>query len=254
MNRLLTRSPAAQCVVMIGLFAVYGLLAGLAAKEQPATANVDDVVAKHLAAKGGVEKLRAVESVRSSGRIKTPRGVFEVTNWAKRPNMTRREITVEGQAQVVAYDGKVLWGINPLMSPGAREITGPAAEHTRRDAEDFDSVLLDYKNKGYKVELVPPESSGAKGPRLRVTKKNGSVQEISLNPETMLEDRITMEVNQQGKTAVIATEFSNYRQVDGLMVPFTIRQTFNGQPQGEVVYEQVQFNVPLGDDLFRMPK
>jgi outer membrane lipoprotein-sorting protein len=254
MNRLVNRSLAAQAVVVTGLFVVYGLLAGVAAGGQPAPTNVDDVVAKHLAAKGGVEKLRAVESVRSSGRIKTPRGVFEVTNWAKRPNMTRREITTEGQTQVLAYDGKVLWGINPLMSTKAQQITGPAADRTRQDAEDFDSVLLDYKDKSYKVELAPQETSGGKGFRLRVTKKNGSVQEIHLNPETLLEDRITMEVTQEGKTAVIATEFSNYRQVDGLMVPFTIRQLFNGQPQGEVAYEQVQFNLPLGDDLFRMPK
>jgi hypothetical protein len=63
-----------------------------------------------------------------------------------------------------------------------------------------------------------------------------------------------MEATQDGKTVVIATEFSNYKAVDGLMVPFTIRQTFNGQPQGEVVYDQVQFNLPIGDDLFRLPK
>jgi outer membrane lipoprotein-sorting protein len=254
MNRLLNRARSVQGVVVIGLFVANGLLAGGAAEGQPAAMTADDVVAKHLAAKGGVERLRAVDSVRSSGRIKTGRGVLEVTNWAKRPNMTRRELTVDGQTQVLAYDGKILWGINPLMSPKAQQITGPAADRTRQDAEDFDSVLLDYKDKGYKVDLVPGESSGTQGFRLRVTKKNGSVQDIHLNPETLLEDRITMEVTQEGKTAYIQTDFSNYQEVDGLMVPFTIRQTFNGQPQGEVVYDKVQFNVPIGDDLFRMPR
>lgn len=254
MNRLWYQALAAQAVAVIGLAVVCGLFVGVAAEGQPATQTVDDVVAKHLAAKGGVEKLRAVQSVKSSGRIKTPRGVLAVTNWAKRPNMTRRETTAEGQVMVVAFDGNVLWGINPLLSNRPQQITGPQASQTTRDAEDFDSVLLDYKDKGHTVELVPQEGAGAKDIRLRVTKKNGSIQQIYLNPETMLEDRITMEVNQQGKTAIISTEFSNYRQVDGLMVPFTIRQTFNGQPQGEVVYDQIQFNVPIGDDLFRMPK
>lgn len=254
MNRLLYRPLAAQAVAVIGLAVVCGLFVGVAAEGQPATQTVDDVVAKHLAAKGGVEKLRAVQSVKSSGRIKTSRGVLAVTNWAKRPNMTRRETTAEGQTMVVAFDGTVLWGINPLLSNRPQQITGPQASQTTRDAEDFDSVLLDYKDKGHTVELVPQEGDGAKDIRLRVTKKNGSIQQIYLNPETMLEDRITMEVNQQGKAAIISTEFSNYRQVDGLMVPFTIRQTFNGQPQGEVVYDQIQFNVPIGDDLFRMPK
>jgi outer membrane lipoprotein-sorting protein len=242
-------------VLVIVAFLIQGLLVGTSTEGQPAALNVDEVVAKNLAAKGGAEKLRAVQSVRSTGRIKTARGVLPVTNWAKRPNMTRRELSIEGQVQVVAYDGKVLWGINPLVSPKAQQITGPAADRTRQDAEDFDSVLLDYKEKGYKVELIPADPTSVRqGPRLRVTKKNGNVQEISLNPESLLEDRITMEVTQEGKTAVIATEFSGYKEVDGLMVPFTIRQTFNGQPQGEVVYEQIQFNLPLADDLFTLPK
>jgi hypothetical protein len=88
---------------------------------------------------------------------------------------------------------------------------------------------------------------------LRLTKKNTSVQDIYLNPATFLEDRITMELEQGGRKAVVATEFSNYKDVDGIKVPFTVRQTFNGQLQGEVVYDRIQFNLPLGDELFRMP-
>jgi len=224
--------------------------------------TVDDIVAKNLAAKGGVEKLRAVESVKTSGRLNTPRCELPVTNWTKRPNMMRREIVADGQTQVVAFDGKILWGINPLLSPKPQQITGPAADRTRKDVDDFDSVLLEYKSKGHKVELGQPDGTASRaGPRLRVTKKNGSVQDIYLNPETFLEDRISMEVDQegppgapaQGKKAVVATELSDYRSVDGMMVPFRVRQTFDGQPQGEVAYEQVQFNLPIGDELFKMP-
>jgi hypothetical protein len=244
-----SRTSATACTAF-----VIGLFLGTAAEGQPVALSVDEIVAKNLAAKGGVEKLRGVDSMRSTGRIKTSRGALPVTNWAKRPNMTRREIVIEGQLQVLAFDGKVLWGINPLFSPKAQQITGPAADRTRLDAEDFDSVLLDYKTKGHKVEVVPTDGTPGQGPRLRVTKKNGSVQEIHLNPETYLEDRISMNVTQEGKTAVVTTEFSNYKQVEGLMVPFTIRQTFNGQAQGEVAYEQIQFNLPLADDLFSMPK
>jgi outer membrane lipoprotein-sorting protein len=246
LRRLLTF--AAACTVV-------ALVTGLtgAAVVQRSARDVDEIVAKNLAAKGGAERLRAVESVKTTGRIKTPRGVRALTNWTKRPNMLRREIMADGQTQVVAFDGTTLWGINPLISPKPQQITGPAADRTRQDADDFDSVLLDYNQKGYKVELIPNADPASSGPRLRVTKKNGAVQEIHLNATTFLEDRITMEVSQEGKKALIATELSNYKQVDGMMVPFLLRQSFNGQPQGEVVYEQVQFNLPLGDELFRMP-
>lgn len=231
-------------LVLVVAVAALGIPGALAAQ------SVDDVVAKYLAAKGGVEKLRAVESVRTTGKIRTGRGELPVTTWTKRPNMMRREIVADGQTQVVAFDGKTLWGINPLLSPTPREITGPGADRTRQDADDFDSVLLDYKQKGYTVELVAPADPG---PRLRVTKKNGGVMEVHLNPQTFLEDKITMEIEQAGKKALVATELSDYRTVDGMKIPFKVRQVLNGVPQGEATYEQVQFNLPIGDELFKMP-
>ena len=227
-------------------------LALIPARAQSPT--VDDIVAKNLAAKGGVEKLRAVTSVRTAGRMKTPRGSVTVTNWTKRPNWMRREVVADGQTQVVAFDGKTLWGINPLLSPKPQVITGPGAERTLKDADDFDSALLDYKEKGSKIELVPGDGAGKGAIQLRLTKKNGSVQDLFLNASTFLEDRITMEIEQGGRKAVVATELSNYKEVDGMMVPFTVRQTFNGQLQGEVVYDRIQFNLPLGDELFKMPQ
>lgn len=218
------------------------------------TPAVDDIVAKNLAAKGGVEKLRAVTSVRTAGRLKNARGSVAVTTWTKRPNWMRRETVADGQTQVIAFDGTTLWGINPVFSAKPEVITGPGADRTRQDADDFDSVLLDYKEKGSKVELVPEDAAAKGAVHLRVTKKNGGVQDIFLNPSTFLEDRVAMEIQQGGRKAVVATELSNYKEVDGMMVPFTIRQTFNGQLQGEVVYDRIQFNLPLGDELFRMPQ
>jgi outer membrane lipoprotein-sorting protein len=229
---------------------LFGGVAFAAALAGAQTSPVDELVAKNLAAKGGAEKLRGVTSVKTTGRIKGPQGELPVIVWTKRPNLMRREITADGQTQVVAFDGKMLWGINPLMSPAPREITGPGADRTRQDADDFDSVLLDYAKKGYTVELL--ERPDGVAPKLKVTKKNGTVQEITLDPTTFLEQRITMEVDQAGRKGLLATELSNYKSVDGMMVPFTIRQTMNGQLGAEVLYDQVQFNLPIDEALFRM--
>jgi outer membrane lipoprotein-sorting protein len=160
-------------------------------------------------------------------------------------------MTTDGQTGITGSDGTTVWIVNPLMGSGGRELTGPAADRAREESEDFDSVLLDYREKGYKVELVPSETGASL--HLRVTKKNGKVQDVYLDPTTFLEQRITTEIAQGGKTATVATEFSNYKAVDGMMVPFMIRQSVNGQVRGEVMYDRVQFNLPLDDGLFRMP-
>lgn len=216
--------------------------------------TVEEVVAKYLEAKGGAEKLRAVTTVKMSGRMKQQATEVPVVSWAKRPNMMRRENTNDGQTWVVGFDGKTVWAINPMISPMPRQITGPAADMTLKDTDDFDTVLLDYKQKGYQVDLVDSNPiAGVAMRHLRVTKKNGSVQDIYLNADTLLESKITMDVEQAGRKGQVATEFSNYKAVDGIMVPLRIRQTFNGQPVAEVVYDQVQFNQPIDDALFKMP-
>lgn len=226
--------------------------ASLAAQSTATPSSVvDDIVAKNIAAKGGAERLRGVTSVRTTGRVKSGRGLSTLTVWTRRPTSMRQEMTTDGRTGVTGFDGTTIWAVNPVMGPAARAVTGPAADRAREEAEDFDSVLLDYREKGYTVEVVP--SAAGASPHLRVTKKNGKVQDIYLDPATFLEQRITTEVTQGGKTATVATEFSNYKPVDGMMVPFTIRQSVNGQVQGEVTYDRVQFNLPFDDGLFRMP-
>ena len=220
------------------------------------TPTVDEIVASHLNAKGGADKLRAINSVKTSGKVSGPNGSVPVLSWAKRPNMMRREITVEGQSIVVAFDGTTVWAVNPMTGSGTRpqEVTGPQADMTRQDADEFDSVLLDYKEKGHKVELIGAETvDGVKLFHLMVTKKNGNVRHIYLNAETWLEARILMPVERGGIKGEVAVDFANYKQVDGITVPFTIRQSFGGQPVAEVTVEKLEFNVPLEDSFFKMP-
>ena len=239
----------------VAIVSITALVLSTVLAAAPQSPTVDDIVAKYLEAKGGADKLRAITTVKMTGRIKQQAAEIPVVTWAKRPNMMRRENTNEGQTFVVGFDGKTVWAINPLMSPVARQISGPAAAMTVQDTDDFDSVLLDYKEKGYQLELVDSDPVGGVATRhLRVTKKNGRAQDIYLNAETLLESRITMDIEQGGRKGQVATEFSNYKTVDGIMVPFQIRQTFNGQPVAEVLYTQIQFNTPMDDGLFKMPK
>ncbi len=259
------RACVAVCFAIALAFARLGAQAPAAAPstssgQAPATSSaqapsVDEIVQKHLAAKGGADKLRGVMSVKTVGHVKGPGGQVAITSWAKRPNMMRRETTREGQTAVVGVDGKTVWALNPLRGPQPQEITGPQAEAALQDAKDFDSLLLDYKQKGYSLELVATEkTAGMATYHLKITRSNGRPQDLFLNTDTMLESRMTMDIEQSGRKGVASIEFLNYRPVEGIMVPFTIRQSYDGQVLGEVVYDTIQFNVPVDDALFRMPK
>lgn len=217
------------------------------------TPSVDDIVAKYLAARGGADKLRAVRTVKMTGKISGQPGEVEILSWAKRPNMMRRESKLKGQTLIVASDGQTVWAVNPL-SPTPREVTGPQADAAKLEASEFDPVLLDSKDKGHTIELVGKEPvDGIATYHLRVTKKNGPTQDIYLNADTLLEAKMTMNIDQGARKGTASIDFSNFKAVDGIMVPFKIRQSFDGQPVADVTYDSIQFNAAVDDSLFRMP-
>src|SRR5690349_350940 len=80
--------------------------------------SLDEILAKNLAARGGADKLRAIQTIRFTGHAQLGGGDFGYeAQWAsiqKRPGMVRSEMTLQGLTQVSAYDGKRGWRMRPF--------------------------------------------------------------------------------------------------------------------------------------------
>ena len=215
--------------------------------------TVDEIVAKHIQAKGGAEKLKSVSSVRMTGKLTSQGRDVPMTVMTKRPNLLRQEITTPGGLAVNAFDGETAWS----LAPGAavpREITGPQADAARSNTE-FDGPLLDYKAKGHTLELVGKEKVGPEEAyHLKLTRKSGDVEHYYLDADTGLELKRTVEVEAGGMKQTLESELSDYKAVEGLMVPHTITQLVGGTTVMQMTMEKVEFNTPIDDALFRMPK
>jgi outer membrane lipoprotein-sorting protein len=218
--------------------------------------TAEEIVAKNLKAKGGVEKLKAMNSVKITGTISAQGMEMPMTTWAKRPNLIRREMQIQGKRIVTGFDGVVVWAINPMLSGSDEptELTGPMAQMTKDDA-DFDGVLVDYKEKGHKVDLVGTETlEGKKVYHLKVTKKNGQVQQYYIDADSGVEVRTVLSVQMGAAPAAeVTTDLANYQVVDGLSVPFSMKQTMNGTVAAEVKIDKVEFNLPIDETMFKMP-
>jgi outer membrane lipoprotein-sorting protein len=218
--------------------------------------TVDDIIATNLKSKGGLEKIKAIQTVRMTGSVMardaTGRDVTgTMTMVAKRPNLMRRDAEV-GQRIVNAFDGTSLWmmiGSNP-----PQQLPNTQTAYARQDAE-FDSVFVDYKDKGTRIELVGKETV-ADTPvyHLKVTKKAGPPQDYYLDVVTGLEKRISVSLQApDGSSVQNVTDFSDYRSVDGCMVPFMLRQRQNQVIVATTTLDKVEFNVPIEDSYFKMP-
>lgn len=230
------------------------LLAALSLSSLAYAQTVDEIIAKNLKAKGGAEKWKSINAVRMTGKVTVQGMELPLIVYAKRPNMSRQEISVQEKKIVQAFDGTTPWMINPMMgSETAQEIPGPQGEMMKTES-DFDGALMDWKAKGHTVELVGNEKLDGKSVHhLKVMKKSGSVQHFFLDADSGIELKTTTEIDAGGAKQVIESEMSNYQPIEGVMLPHTIKQMLNGTQVVQMTIDKVELNPPIEDALFKMP-
>jgi outer membrane lipoprotein-sorting protein len=215
--------------------------------------TVDELVANNLKAKGGLEKWRTITSLRQTAKALSQGAQADMLIYGKRPNLTRQEISVQGQLLVNGFDGQTAWMINPQMGPLPTVVSGLQADMIK-DQSDFDGSLVDYKAKGSTIDFVATETlDGVRTYHLKLTKKNGAIEQIYLAAATFLEVKVASDASMGGVGMRIETSFSNYKSVDGVMLPFSVKTFTNGTLAVEMTVMTIEFNVKLDDAFFRMP-
>ena len=227
----------------------------LAARNSAAGAETaQDLVRKSIDARGGLEKLKAIRSVEETisanqmGADLTGRIVM------KRPGRLRIEMNFQGKTMIRACDGKTAWSVVPFHgSPDPQEMPADEAKPLIEQA-DIDGPLVDFRSKGYRIELVGREDvEGAPADKLKVTNAGGDVSYIYLDAETGLRVRQSSRRRQQGSEVDVDTYLSNYKPVEGVLFPFSIETRIQGKPAGKVVVHDIRLNVALDDAIFAMP-
>jgi len=241
-----------RLVLALSLVASGVTLAGQATppKSQPSV-DVDEIVAKHLDAMGGLDKLQDIQTMKKVAKVTMQGREATTTMYFKRPNMSRQEVQVDGQTVINAFDGTTPWIINPLAG-FTRPVTvsGAQAASIREDAW-FDGPLVEYKRRGTIVDYVAREPLGeGEAYHLRVTSAGRQVRHLYLDATTYLEVKLAADV-ERTKLEQLS---SDYRDVDGVKVAHHLKTLVNGAVQAEMQLESVEFNLPIETALFRMPK
>jgi Outer membrane lipoprotein-sorting protein len=217
--------------------------------------SVDEVIASNIKARGGLEKLKSVRSIRTTAKMTAGsfRLMFVVEN--KRADKVREEAIIQGLAQVRAYDGKSAWQISPFGGRKDPElISQDDAKDLAIDA-DIDGLLVDYKEKGHKAELVGHDSvEGTDCFKIKLTLKNGDVRYYFLDTDSFLEIKIETQSNIRGTVQYSETYLGDYEAVNGIYFPFAIDNGEKGSDsRNKFTVEKVELNIPLDNSRFTMP-
>lgn len=218
--------------------------------------TADELVQKNIEARGGLDKIKALKSLRMSG--KSVAGGFNATVGQEnlRPNLVRETFSIQGMTAVQAYDGSMGWAIQPF---GGRKDPQLMGEDDLRDLlidADFDGPLVDYKAKGNTVEFLGHDTlDGDDALRLKVTLKNGDIIYDYLDPDTYLEIRKETKEFIRGSMRENATELGSYKPVNGVMYPFSIASGPKNDPSSwqSVSIDKIEANVNLDNADFAVP-
>ena len=217
--------------------------------------TADEIIAKHLQARGGREKIEALQSLRTAGKLSVGgfRAAFVEEN--KRPFKVREEQIIQGMVGIDAYDGKMAWHIVPWE--GRKDPDLLSADDAKGLIEDADieGQLVNYKNKDHRAEYMGHDSvEGTDCFKIKLTLANGDVRYYFIDSDTYLELKEENEVKVRGTVRYTETYYGDYEKVDGIYFPFAIETGGKGDSERvKMTIDRIVVNPPLPDSRFTMP-
>jgi hypothetical protein len=217
---------------------------------------VDELIARNVAARGGAEAWRAVDTLRFSGRMDLGQDLrVPYVLEQKRPGKMCFEFEFDDQTATQCVDGRSGWKLLPFMG---RNSPQPMTEPELREmagAVSIDGLLFDSDKRGYRITLVGNETvDGRDTSKLEVKLPTGAVRWVYVDNESGLEVKMEAMRSLRGQERLVSTTFSEWRAEDGLLIPH--RQETHSQGDAEshfVTVEDVSVNPPIDDERFAMP-
>lgn len=220
--------------------------------------TADELIAKNLAARGGAEKLHAIQSMLLTGSISFGQSNSPITVQARRPNQITETFKVRETDITRAYDGKAGWqrqeqggeALNTVLTDGE-------LDNIREEAENaIEGPLLDYAKKGSKAEFLGKDTVAGKPVyKVKITTQFGTTITQFLDATTFLEIHEEIERSAEGKIITIVEDVGDYRNVDGVKFAHLFVSGPKENPQAtKLQIEKMQLNVPIESDAFALPK
>ena len=225
--------------------------------------TADEILNSYYENIGGLEKLKDLKGMKMIAKI-NQQGMeipLEILQLSDGRQMTLINFQGKELKQGV-FDGETLWSHN-FMTMKAEKSDAEATANFKLNTNDFPDSFIDYKEKGYTVELVGKETiDGAETFKLKLVKEPITVdgkeeEDISFyffDTDNFVPIAMQSEVREgPGKGMTQEITFSDYQEIDGLYFPFSMTQGVKGQPGSPITIESIELNPTVDDGVFAFP-
>jgi hypothetical protein len=222
-----------------------------------AAQTADEIIAKYIAARGGLAQIKALQSERISGTISFgPDGDGTFVVERERPLKLHTELSLNGQTLIRTYDGKTSgWIYNPFAGIPTVEAMSEADIGNIAEEADFDGPFIDYKAKGNQVQFAGKEEvEGKPAYKLKLTNKNGEVRYFFFDVASGLLVKMLSSTKEGDKDVSIETYFRDYREVHALKYPFLVESKSESTTQPrKIIATSIEVDAHMDQARFGKP-
>jgi hypothetical protein len=227
--------------------------------------TAEEIISTYLENIGGEENLKKATSAKFIGSVDLGSMVLPVEMIQTTTGYRMTKADVQGQTfYQEVYDGETLWGTNQ-MTMAAEKSDAEATDNFKKNINDFPDPFLDYKSKGYTVELIGNETiEGTDTYKIKLVKEpimvdGQQTDDISFyyfDTENFVPIVYEEELKSgQGKGMIIQMKYSDYQEVDGIYFPFSMNQGIKDQPGGQLItLTEISLNGELDKTMFAYPE
>ena len=204
----------------------------------------------------GQEKIVKVETAVATGVTIQNNQETSFRQIQKRPDKAYLEILLPtGEIIKQGYDGVNGWMLASWMNTAEPvTLTGPDLKIIQ-EIGNIDGDLWNWKEKGHNLSYSGERDYGDKKVHLlRLMKTDGDTDELFIGTDDYFLHKMNRITNINDSPVTVEVLFSDYREADGIMMPFKVEQKFN-EMQGMVVeFQEIKFNMDVDDKMFNRPE
>ena len=218
--------------------------------------TVEEIVNRHIEARGGRQKIQDLFSVRMTGTIAFGFGQpVPFLLQMRRPNQMRTDFVVQGMTGIQAFDGRRAWAVLPMAGKTEAEYLPEEASREAAEQADIEGPFVNAAAKGNQIELLGHEQvDGRDCVKLMVTLKSGAIRYLYLDGATFLEVKGEGRRRAGGDEVMLETYYRDYRDVQGLKLPFLIEAGPAKRPEKQrIVLDKIEPNVLVRSSDFERP-
>lgn len=215
--------------------------------------TLDEIINKHIEAHGGKANWEKIDALKIKGMF-TAFSVQKKFETIKTKNSEFYSSFSLGKNDVIqAYDGEEYWTIDPWQEIDYARKMNRYEENVIHQKAEFFTPFYNYKEKGIELEYLGKVNvEGTETFKIKLKRPGGHEEIWYLNSETYLEYKCESMWVDFAYRSPAQTFFDDFREVEGLIIPFYIERTF-GQRSRITMVSKVIVNPDIDKSIFKMP-